>query len=68
MYTDDLMVRMDELIDRKITIRDKLEAISFRLDDEVIKYQLSPLVNEYQEVDSQIQHLVTAMEKANGTI
>ena len=68
MYTDDLMVRMDELINRKITIRDKLEAISFRLDDEVIKYQLSPLVNEYQEVDSQIQHIVTAMEQANGTV
>jgi len=68
MYTDDLMIRMDQLIDRKITIRDKLEAISFRLDDEVIKYQLSPLVNEYQEVDSQIQHIVTAMEQANGTI
>lgn len=67
MYTDDLMIRMDQLIDRKITIRDKLEAISFRLDDEVIKYQLSPLVNEYQEVDSQIQHIVTAMEQANGT-
>jgi len=68
MYTDDLMVRMDQLIDRKITIRDKLEAISFRLDDEVIKYQLSPLVNEYNEVDSQIQHIVTAMEQANGTV
>ena len=68
MYTDDLMIRMDQLIDRKITIRDKLEAISFRLDDEVIKYQLSPLVNEYQEVDSQIQHIVTAMEQANGTV
>ena len=68
MYTDDLMVRMDVLIDRKITIRDKLEAISFRLDDEVIKYQLSPLVNEYQEVDIQIQRLVTAMEQANGSV
>ena len=68
MYTDDLMIRMDQLIDRKITIRDKLEAISFRLDDEVIKYQLSPLVNEYNEVDSQIQHIVTAMEQANGTV
>ena len=68
MYTDDLMIRMDQLIDRKITIRDKLEAISFRLDDEVIKYQLSPLVNEYQEVDTQIQHIVTAMEQANGTV
>lgn len=68
MYTDDLMVRMDVLIDRKITIRDKLEAISIRLDDEVIKYQMSPLVNEYQEIDSQIQRLVTAMEQANGTI
>ena len=68
MYTDDLMIRIDQLIDRKITIRDKLEAISFRLDDEVIKYQLSPLVNEYQEVDSQIQHIVTAMEQANGTV
>lgn len=68
MYTDDLMIRMDQLIDRKITIRDKLEAISFRLDDEVIKYQLSPLVNEYQEIDGQIQHLVTAMEQANGTV
>ena len=68
MYTDDLMICMDQLIDRKITIRDKLEAISFRLDDEVIKYQLSPLVNEYQEVDSQIQHIVTAMEQANGTV
>jgi hypothetical protein len=67
MYTDDLMERMDALIDRKITIRDKLEAISFRLDDEVIKYQMSPLVNEYQEVDSQIQHIVTAMEQANGS-
>lgn len=68
MYTDDLLVRMDELIDRKISIRDKLEAISIRLDDEVIKYQMSPLVNEYQEIDGQIQHLVTAMEKANGTV
>jgi hypothetical protein len=68
MYTDDLMVRMDVLIDRKITIRDKLEAISIRLDDEVIKYQMSPLVNEYQEIDNQIQRLVTAMEQANGTI
>ena len=68
MYTDDLMVRMDVLIDRKITIRDKLEAISIRLDDEVIKYQLSPLVNEYYEIDIQIQRIVTAMEQANGTI
>ena len=68
MVTDDLMIRMDQLIDRKITIRDKLEAISFRLDDEVIKYQLSPLVNEYQEVDIQIQRLVTAMEQANGSV
>ena len=55
-----IMERYAMLLDRKITVMQKIRDI--QITDESVRNQLLPLTDEYRELESHLNCLLTAME------
>ena len=55
-----IMERYATLLDRKITVMQKIRDI--QITDESVRNQLLPLTDEYRELESHLNCLLTAME------
>lgn len=55
-----IMERYAMLLDRKITVMQKIRDI--QITDESVRNQLLPLTDEYREIESHLNCLLTAME------